>query len=57
MVASLAGFRPITRTALSPRPTPISNLPSDCFAREPKRGPCDHSRVFGLVTQGPKRIF
>ena len=53
-----AGFLPITRTALSPRPTPMSKRPSDCFAREPNiDAATDQSRVLGLVTQGPKRIL
>ena len=43
-------------TALSPRPTPMSKRPSDCTAIAPNRlAATDHSRVIGLVTQGPKR--
>ena len=54
--ASEAGLLPITRTALSPRPTPMSKRPFDCSASDPKsEAAADQSRVLGLVTQGPKR--
>ena len=56
--ATVAGRLPITRTALSPRPTPKSKRPSDCTAIAAKRlAATDQSRVTGLVTQGPKRSF
>lgn len=55
-LATVAGRLPITRTALSPRPTPMSKRPFDCTAIAPKRlAATDQSRVTGLVTQGPKR--
>ena len=54
--ATVAGRLPIARTALSPRPTPMSKRPSDCTAKAANRlAATDHSRVIGLVTQGPKR--
>ena len=56
--ATVAGRLPITRTELSPRPTPMSKRPSDCTAIAANRlAATDQSRIAGLVTQGPKRSF
>ncbi|MNL77593.1 hypothetical protein D3C87_2038130 [compost metagenome] len=56
--ASVAGFLPMTRMELSPRPTARSNRPPLCLLSEPKiDAATDQSRTSGLVTSGPKRSF
>jgi hypothetical protein len=53
-VASFAGFLPITRIELSPRPTAMSMRPPLMRLRVAKMlAATDQSRTLGLVTSGP----
>jgi hypothetical protein len=53
--AIVAGFLPMARIELSPRPTPRLNRPSLISSSAAHMlALTDQSRTFGLVTSGPK---